>query len=59
MLVTSVPWPEIAQSIVERRIDTVRVPVVGRDALRRMKLATGREKDRQDAELLGALDDEA
>lgn len=57
VLVAPVSWPEIAASRVFRAIDGVRVPVVGRRLLRRMKLATGREKDRNDAELLGDGDD--
>jgi hypothetical protein len=32
------------------------VPVIGRALLRRMKLATGRERDALDAELLGTGD---
>jgi hypothetical protein len=50
-------WAEISDSLVWRSIDGVQVPVVGRALLRRMKLATGREKDRSDAELLGECDD--
>jgi hypothetical protein len=57
VLVTSAPWSEIARTLVERRIDDVRVPVVGRAMLRQMKLATGRDKDLADAELLGEFDE--
>ena len=57
VLVQPFPWAEIAASCVVREIEGVRVPVIGRELLRRMKLQTGREKDRVDAELLGALDD--
>ena len=37
--------------------DDVRVPVVGREMLRQMKLASGRDKDLVDAELLGSFDE--
>lgn len=57
VLVAPVTWPEVDASRVLREIDGVRVPVVGRALLRRMKLATGREKDKSDAELLGDGDD--
>jgi hypothetical protein len=57
VLVAPVTWPEIAASLLFREIEGVRVPVVGRSLLRRIKLATGREKDRADAELLGEGDD--
>ena len=57
VLVTSSPWSVIARTLVERRIDNVRVPVVGREMLRQMKLASGREKDLADAELLGSFDE--
>ncbi len=53
LLVTPLPWSEIAGSLMWRTLDGVNVPVVGRSVLRRMKLATGREKDLQDAALLG------
>lgn len=52
VLVTPFSWNEIAASRVFREIDGVRVPIIGRKLLREMKLATGREKDRLDAELL-------
>lgn len=57
VLVVPVPWAEIEASRVIRTIEGVHVPVVGRRLLRHIKLATGREKDRADAELLGAGDD--
>ncbi len=57
LLVSPFSWSEIAQSLVWRQIGGVGVPVVGRSLLRRMKLATGREKDRSDAELLGDGDE--
>ena len=57
VLVAPVTWPEIDASRVFREIEGVRVPVVGRRLLRRMKLATGREKDRSDADLLGDGDE--
>jgi hypothetical protein len=57
VLETPFSWPEIAASLVFREIEGTRVPVIGRSLLRRMKLATGREKDRTDAELLGKGDD--
>jgi hypothetical protein len=57
LLVTPFPWSEIAQSIVWRDIDGIKVPLVGRHMLRRMKLLSGRAKDLADAELLGAIDD--
>jgi hypothetical protein len=57
VLVMSSPWSEIARTLVERRIDDVRVPVVGREMLRQMKLASGRDKDLVDAELLGSFDE--
>jgi hypothetical protein len=57
VLVSPFPWSEIAASRVFREIDGVHVPVVGRQLLRRMKLASGRDKDRIDAELLGDADE--
>jgi len=57
LLVTPFPWKEFADSRVWRSIDGVSVPVVGRALLRRMKLATGREKDAADARLLGETDE--
>ena len=57
LLVLPFPWPEVAQSLIWRQLDGVNVPIVGKPLLRRMKLATGREKDRIDAELLGESDD--
>lgn len=56
LLVSPFPWTEVADSLVWRSIDGVSVPVIGRELLRRMKLATGRERDAMDAELLGAGD---
>src|SRR3569623_552419 len=56
LLVTPFAWAEFAESRVWRSIDGVSVPVVGRALLRRMKLATGREKDAADAALLGEAD---
>ena len=53
LFVTPFPWAQFAESRVWRSIDGVSVPVVGRALLRRMKLATGRERDAADAELLG------
>jgi len=53
VLVHPFSWAEVAGSTVWRTIDDVSVPVVGRSLLRRMKLATGRDKDKVDAELLG------
>jgi len=57
LLVTPFPWSEIAETLVWRDIDGIKVPVVGRDMLRRMKLHSGRAKDLSDAELLEAIDD--
>jgi hypothetical protein len=57
LLAPGVEWPEVASSIVRRTVEGNDVNIVGRAVLRRMKLATGREKDRTDAELLGAHDD--
>jgi hypothetical protein len=57
VLAMPVTWSEVEASRVFREIEGIRVPVVGRRLLRRMKLATGREKDRSDAELLGHGDD--
>jgi hypothetical protein len=56
ILSAPVGWDEVAASRVWREIDGLRVPVIGRALLRRVKLATGREKDRADAELLGGED---
>lgn len=53
----NLPWKEFADSRVWRSIDGVSVPVVGRALLRRMKLATGREKEAADARLLGETDE--
>ena len=50
-------WKEVERSLVRRAIGGLQVPVVGRELLRRMKLATGLEKDQTDAELLGDYDD--
>ncbi len=50
-------WQEVAASLVHRHIDGIRVPVIGRALLRRMKLMTGREKDKSDASFLGGDDD--
>ncbi|MBX3196673.1 MAG: hypothetical protein KF850_34815 [Labilithrix sp.] len=58
LLVVPLPWEETAASTVTRMLDDVPAVVVGRAVLRAMKLATGREKDRADAELLGDDDDE-
>jgi len=57
ILVSPFPWEEVARSRVWRSVDGVRVPVIGRGLLRRMKLASGRDKDLSDAELLGDGDD--
>jgi len=58
ILVVSTPaWSEISPSISRRSIDGVSVAVVGRQALKRMKLAAGRDKDLADAALLGDADD--
>ncbi len=56
LLVCPFPWADVAASCVMREIEGVRVPVIGRELLRRMKLQTGREQDRIDAELLEAID---
>ncbi len=53
LLVLPVSWDEIARTTVTMHLEGVPVVVVGRAALRAMKLATGRAKDRIDAELLG------
>jgi hypothetical protein len=57
VLVTPFAWTDIAASRVWREIDGARVPLVGRKLLRQMKLASGRDKDLSDAELLGEDDD--
>lgn len=57
VLVTPYPWSEMERTLVERHLDNVRVPVVGREMLRLMKLATGRDKDLADAELLESFDE--
>jgi hypothetical protein len=57
LLTTPFRWREIEDSLVWRRINGLQVPIIGRALLRQMKLATGREKDRADAELLGECDD--
>jgi len=57
LLAPGVSWAEVDQSLVQRAINGDSVSVVGRQLLKRMKLATGREKDRSDAELLGDADD--
>lgn len=57
LLQLSVPWSDIAASLVRKPLQSTGVSVVGRQVLRRMKLATGRDKDRADAELLGDGDD--
>ncbi len=57
LLVLPMSWEEIAASTISRELAGVKVVVVGRAVLRAMKLATGREKDRVDAELLEGDDD--
>lgn len=57
VLVVPVPWSEIAAGALRLELDGVPVSVVGRATLRKLKLATGREKDRVDAELLGDDDE--
>jgi hypothetical protein len=57
LLAPGVEWSVVAPSIERRSIEAIEVSVVGRAVLRRMKLATGREKDRVDAELLGSDDE--
>ncbi len=57
LLAPGVEWTDVENSVVRRTIEAVEVTIVGRAVLRRMKLATGREKDRVDAELLGGDDD--
>ncbi len=53
LLAPGIEWSEIAASLVWRPINGDSVAVIGKELLRRMKLATGREKDQADAELLG------
>lgn len=57
LLVSPFAWAEVAASLDWRSIEGARVPVLGRALLRRMKLATGREKDAADAALLGSSDE--
>ncbi len=57
ILVPLIPWSEVATSLEHRTLDGTSVTLLGRAILRKMKLATGREKDRVDAELLGDGDD--
>ncbi len=57
LLSMALPWEEIAASTVTRELEGVPAIVVGKRALRAMKLATGRAKDRADAELLGGDDE--
>jgi hypothetical protein len=57
LLAVPIPWEEIAASTVTRTLEGVPAVVVGRAVLRAMKLATGRAKDRADAELLAGDDD--
>jgi hypothetical protein len=56
LLVSPFSWADTAASRVFREIEGVRVPVIGRELLRLMKLRSGRPKDLSDAELLGELD---
>lgn len=53
LLAPTLGWDEVKDSLVTRQVNGDHVTVVGRAALRKMKLATGRAKDRADAELLG------
>lgn len=57
LLVAPLSWEEISRSTVTLQLEDVPVVVVGRAALRAMKLARGREEDLIDAELLGEADD--
>jgi hypothetical protein len=53
LIAPGVTWAEVQESLVRRPINGESVAVIGRALLRRMKLSTGREKDKADAELLG------
>lgn len=58
LLVIPVTWSEIAASTLTRTLEGVPAVIVGRRVLRAMKLATGRAKDRADADLLLDGDDD-
>ncbi len=53
LLAPGVEWSSVGSSLVERQINGDKVFVIGKALLRQMKLATGRAKDKADAELLG------
>lgn len=52
LLSTGFEWSEFESTLVRLALADCSVPVVGRELLRRMKLASGRDKDIADAELL-------
>lgn len=52
LLSTGFDWSEFESTLVRLPLADASVPVVGRELLRRMKLASGREQDIVDAELL-------
>jgi hypothetical protein len=56
LLATGFDWSEVASSLVRLSLADTVVPVVGRELLRRMKLASGRDKDLADANLLAQGD---
>jgi hypothetical protein len=56
LLSPGVDWSEVGASLVQRSVDGRAVNIVGRALLKRMKLATGRDKDLADAEALGDSD---
>jgi hypothetical protein len=56
LLSPGVDWSEVAASLVQRSVDGRSVNIVGRSLLKKMKLATGRDKDLADVEALGDSD---
>lgn len=57
VLTVPMPWSVIEESAVRLELEGIPVVVVGKATLRKIKLATGREKDRVDAEMLGDDDE--
>ena len=52
LLAPGVTWEDVSMSMTVRPINGDSVKVLGKALLRKMKLATGREKDKADAEFL-------
>jgi len=53
--VSGISFADCYEERIEKRLDGITVPFVGRECLRRAKLAAGRSQDRADLENLGLL----